>query len=162
MPLASPVQGWRPIVIRADRELSDSFTDGTSRIERFVALYATRGLVNNLIRSDNRIADGEAWNIAARRSAVAHLGGREIAVNSAEIASGNGRKLVWWFYALDGTTAASLWDVKRHQLQAYVTASRCPSAFIAVATDLTDGAQAADALDRFVGAMEPLPPYLCG
>ena len=90
------------------------------------------------------------------------MGGQDIPVNAAEIVYGGRRKLVWWFYALDGTTAASLWDVKRHQLQAYVTASRCPSAFIAVATDLTDSSQAADVLDRFVAAMEPLPPYLCG
>ena len=161
MPLAAPSQGWRPIVVRADKELSDSFADGPSRIERFVALYATRGRTNNLIRSDNRIADGEAWNITARRGTIAHIGGREIPVNAAEIVSGSRRKLVWWFYALDGTTAASLWDVKRHQLQSYVTANRCPSAFIAVATDLTDGSQAAAALDSFVAAMEPLPPYLC-
>jgi exosortase A len=161
MPIGAPVQGWRPIVVRADRELSDSFADGPNRIERFVALYATRGRVNNLIRSDNRIADSEVWNIAASRGAVAHLGGKAIAVNAAEIVSGSHRKLVWSFYALDGTTAASLWDVKRHQLQAYITASRCPSAFIAVATDLTDRAQAAAVLDRFIAAMEPLPPYLC-
>jgi exosortase A len=162
MPLGAPVKGWRPIIVRADKELSDSFTDGPSQIERFVALYARRGREDDLIRSDNRIADGDLWNITARRSAIAHLGGREIPVNAAEIVSGNHRKLVWWFYALDGTIAASLWDVKRHQLQAYVTASRCPSAFVAVATDLTDGTRAAEVLDRFVAAMEPLPPYLCG
>jgi hypothetical protein len=52
--------------------------------------------------------------------------------------------------------------VKRHQLQAYVTANRCSSALIAVATDFTDGSQAAMVLDRFVAAMQPLPPYLCG
>jgi EpsI family protein len=161
MPLAAPVPGWRPIVVRADKELFDSFANGPSRIERFIALYATRGRTNNLIRSDNRIADGEVWSIAARRGAIAHIGGHEVPVNAAEIASGQRRKLVWWFYALDGTTAASLWEVKRHQLQAYITASRCPSAFIVVATDLTDGAQAADALDRFLAATEPLAPYLC-
>jgi exosortase A len=161
MPLAEPVQDWRPIIIRADKALSDSFTDGPSQIERFVALYATRGRTNNLIRSDNRIADGEVWNITARRGAIAHIDGHEIPVNAAEIVSGKRRKLVWWFYALDGTTAAGLWDVKRHQLQAYVTASRCPSAFVAVATELTDASQAAGALDRFVAAMEPLPRYLC-
>ena len=162
MRIAAPEQDWRPIVIRADKELSDSFTDGPSRIDRFVALYATRGRVNNLIRSDNRIADGETWSITARRGAVAHSGGRAIPVNAAEIVSGNRRKLVWSFYALDGTIAASLWDVKRHQLQAYVTASRCPSAFVAVATDLTDGVQAAEVLDNFIAGMEPLPAYLCG
>jgi EpsI family protein len=161
MPLAEPVQDWRPIIIRADNALSDSFTDGPNQIERFVALYATRGRTNNLIRSDNRIADGEVWNITARRGAIAHIDGHEIPVNAAEIVSGKRRKLVWWFYALDGTTAASLWDVKRHQLQAYVTASRCPSAFVAVATDFTDASQAAGDLDRFVTAMEPLPRYLC-
>jgi EpsI family protein len=158
---AARTQDWQPIVLRADKELSDSFTDGPSRIDRFVALYATRGRSNNLIRSDNRIADGELWNIVARRAAVAHIDGREVPVNAAEIVSSGRRKLVWWFYALDGTTAASLWDVKRHQLQAYVTANRCPSAFIAVAIDLTDGSQAAEDLDHFVAALEPLPHYLC-
>jgi EpsI family protein len=159
--LAAQAPDWRPIIARADKELSDSFTDGPNRIDRFVALYATRGRSTNLIRSENRIADGEFWNIVARRNAVAHLAGHEIPVNAAEIVSGNRRKLVWWFYALDGTTAASLWDVKQHQLRAYVTANSCPSAFIAVATDLTGGSQAAEVLDHFVAALEPLPSYLC-
>ena len=161
-PLAGGAPDWRPIVVSADREFSDSFTDGAERVDRFVALYARRGRTNNLIRSEDRIADLEVWNIAARRRVLAQIGGHGIQVNSVELISGTRRRLVWWFYALDGTTAATLWDAKRHQVHAYLTGSGCPSAFIAIAIDMTSGLDATTTLDRYLAAMEPPASYLCG
>ena len=150
---------WRPLVISADREFADSFSSGTARVNRFVALYPYRGRDSDLIHSENRIADGERWAIVSRKRAVAHLSGKDIALNGAEIASGARRQIVWWFYIVDGTVAASLSDVKLHQAHAYLTRNACPAALIAVATD--SGDTAASTLDGFLGAMEPAASYLC-
>jgi exosortase A len=159
--LAEGAADWRPRVVRADRQYSDSFTDGSIRVDRFVALYVPRGRENNLIRSDNRIADLDRWNIAARRRAVAHIGGREAPVNAAEIVSGTSRRLVWWFYVVEGTNAASVYEVKQHQVHAYLTRNGCPSAFVAVAVEMAEGRDAAGILDQYLGTMEPLGRYLC-
>lgn len=152
---------WRPMVVRADREFAERFSDGNVQIDQFFALYAPHGRTSNLIRSDNRIANFEVWNVAARRIALAYLGGRAIDVNAVEIVSRNRRKLVWWFYAVDGATAATVWDAKRHQIHAYITGNACPSAFVAVSVDMAARSDAEAALNRYLSALEPLPAYLC-
>jgi len=160
-PVAAEGTGWRPVVVRADREFLESFSDRSEQVDRFVALYAPHGRTNNLIRADNRIADLKIWNIVARGHALANVGGRKVPVNTAEVVSGSRRKLVWSFYALDGATAASVWDAKRHQIHAYLVGNGCPAAFIAAAVDVTTLPEAAQALDRYFAAMEPLGSYLC-
>jgi exosortase A len=160
--LATEDPDWHPVVVRADRKFLDSYTDGADRVDRFIALYAPHGRTNNLIRADNRIADLDVWIIATRGRAVAHIGGKQVPVNATELVSGARRKLVWSFYAVDGATAVGVWDVKRLQVHAYLSGTACPAAFIAAAVDAADRSEAAKTLDRYFGAMEPLPPYLCG
>ena len=159
MNVETPV--WKPIVIRADREFSDSFTDGTDRVDRFVALYAPHGRDNNLIHSQNRIADLDVWAISGRHRGIAHIGGHEVRVNTVELAAGQRRRLVWYFYALGETNAVTIYDVKWHQVRTYLTSNGCLSALVAVSVDLAGNADPAATLDRYLSAMQPLPPYLC-
>ena len=160
--LANGASNWHPRVMLSDREFADTFTDGSVRVDRYVALYLPRGRDNNLIRSDNRIADLEHWNITARGRAVAQIGSERVPVNTASISGGGKRRLVWWFYVVDGTTAASVYDVKRHQVHAYLTRSGCPSAFVAVSTDLVATADAERTLNDYLRVNEPMEGYLCG
>jgi len=152
---------WRPLVISPGREFSETFTSEAGRVDRFVALYPYRGRNSDLIRSENRIADGEHWVVVARKPGVAHVAGKQIPVNTAVIAARSRRQIVWWFYALDGTTAASLSQVKQHQARAYLTRNGCPSALIAAASDATDPEAATRALDAFFAAMSAPAEYLC-
>ena len=48
--LAEGARDWHPVVVGADREFSDSFTAGSERVDRFVALYGRQGRTSNLIR----------------------------------------------------------------------------------------------------------------
>jgi EpsI family protein len=155
-------QDWRPRVVRADREIVESFSNGSAQVDRFVALYLPHGRENNLIRSDNRVADMERWSIAGRGRPTVRIGGRDVRVVETELAGGGGaRRLVWSFYALDGIATSTVLEAKRHEVKAYFDRSGCPSAFIAVAVDLNSAA-GPEALERYLAAMEPLPAYLCG
>jgi EpsI family protein len=155
-------ESWRPRVIRADKEIVESFSNGSAQVDRFVALYLPHGRENNLIRSDNRVADMERWSIAGRRRPTVRIGGRDVRVIETELLGGGGaRRLVWSFYALDGIVTSTVLEAKQHQVQAYFERSGCPSAFIAVAVDLNSAA-GPDALRRYLAAMEPLSSYLCG
>jgi hypothetical protein len=69
---------------------------------------------------------------------------------------------VWWFYVVDGNTAATVYDVKRHQVRAYLSRSGCPSAFVAVSTEMAGVVDPAQVLKDYVSKLEPLPSYLCG
>ena len=79
---------WAPVVIGADRRFGEAFTDGETRVDRFVALYIPRGRGDDLIRSDNRIANSRTWVIRSRSRAVATIGGESVPVNAAVIVSG--------------------------------------------------------------------------
>lgn len=155
-------ESWRPRVVRADREITESFSNGAEKVDRFVALYLPHGRENNLIRSDNRVADMERWSIAGRKRPMVRIGGREVRVNETELLGGGGaRRLIWSFYALDGIVTSTVLEAKQHEVRAYFERSGCPSAFVAVAVDLNSAA-GPETLQRYLAAMEPLPAYLCG
>jgi EpsI family protein len=157
----SEVADWAPVVIGADRRFSEVFTDGDARVDRFVALYVPRGREDNLIRSDNRIANSRTWAVRSRSRAVAAIRGESVPVNAAVSVSGARTRLVWSFYALNGNTAANLWDVKLNQVRAYLSGKACPSAFVAIAVDMTDRMDAEATLERYLTSMESPSRYLC-
>ena len=160
--VAGVPQDWRPRVVRADKEMVESFSDGSQQVDRFTALYVPHGRDNNLIRSDNRVADMERWSIAGRGRPMVQIGGHNVRVIETELAGGAGaRRLVWSFYVLDGIVTSNVLEAKQHQVKAYFERSGCPSAFIAVAVNQT-GTAGAETLQRYLAAMKPLPPYLCG
>jgi exosortase A len=155
-------EGWRPRVVRADKEVMESFSDGSQQVDRFVALYLPHGRDNNLIRSDNRVADMESWSIAGRGRPTVRIGDRNVRVIETELAGGTGaRRLIWSFYVLDGIVTSNVLEAKQHQVKAYFERSGCPSAFIALSVDL-NGTAGRETLQRYLAAMEPLPAYLCG
>ena len=126
-------EDWRPRVVRADKEMVETFSDGSQQVDRFVALYLPHGRDNNLIRSDNRVADMERWSIAGRGRPTVRIGGRNVRVIETELAGGGGaRRLVWSFYVLDGIVTSNVLEAKQHQVKAYFERSGCPSAFTAL------------------------------
>jgi EpsI family protein len=148
--------------VRADKEVVESFSDGSQQVDRFVALYLPHGRENNLIRSDNRVADMENWSIAGRGRPTVRIGDRDVRVIETQLAGGAGaRRLIWSFYALDGIATSNVLEAKQHQVKAYFERSGCPSAFIAVSVDLNSTA-GPETLRRYLAAMAPLPVYLCG
>jgi len=152
---------WTPIAIGPDRVFADAFTDGRSTVYRFVALYVARGRTNNLVRSQNRIADGVHWSMAVQGAREAKIGGSDRSLEATEIVSRARRRLVFSFYVVDGTITSDPLTAKLRQAAAVMTGGERVSAFVAVATDFADGGPPpAEVLTRFLGATEPLPRYV--
>ena len=124
---------WSPVVIGADRTFLDAWTDGESRLYRFVALYVAHGRVNNLIRSENRLGDEKRWRVATSRTATIDISGRAERVNISEVVSGERRRLVVSFYVVDGAVTVGALSVKLHQLRSLLSRGRPVSALVAVA-----------------------------
>jgi len=155
--------GWKPVLVDPARTFTAAHANGDSKVYSTIALYPERGRTNNLVRSNNRLADEKDWKLNSTRLETFDIGGRRFPVAVTTI-SGNSRKLtVWSFYVVGGTPEASVWSVKLRQLRDYFSSGNCASAFVAVATEST-GSQAADDLEatRYLSAMQPLPQYLCG
>lgn len=154
---------WKPVVYGADRTLLDALISGDATVRRFVALYVAHGRVNNLIRSDNRVADERSWRIATARGATLSVSGRDQPVTVSEIVSGGRRRLVVSFYVVDGAVTSGVLATKLHQLRGLLTAGPQVSAFVAIAIDMPDRDRPPLATAaQFLGAMEPLDGYLRG
>ena len=152
---------WKPNIVGPDRDFLDVFADdGGPPVARYVALYVTAGLHNNLARGQNEIADFEVWNL--RRTGLVHtrIGGRDVTVVATAIERSNRRLLIWSFYVVGGDIIASRAGVKLEQLRGLLRKATPIAGFVAIAADDSNPARpAAMTLNRFLQAMPPLPAY---
>jgi EpsI family protein len=148
---------WSPLVYGADRTFRDAMTDGDATVYRFVALYIAHGRVNNLIRSENRVADGMAWRIASRTGTVALPGGGQL-VNVSEIVSGDRRRLVLSYFVVDGVATPGVVSAKLYQLLNLFSTRPPVSALVAIAIDMPDRTRPPMATAaQFLSAMSTFP-----
>lgn len=145
---------WQPMLVRPDKVVSETFSDGQATVYRVVAFYVAHGRVNNLIRSDDRIADNISWQFISSHDSVIHLMGRDVTLRATEIA-GPRRSLVWSYYAVDGDATSDVLMTKLNQARGLFTGQQQISAFVAVATDVTGGEPPESVLKRFFDAMAP-------
>jgi exosortase A len=154
---------WKPIVATPARGFLRTFSNGTYRIDEFVALYGTQRPDNNLIRSNSRDADERKWSFDSSRSGILVFAGRPVTVRVSRWIRGAEKRVVWSFYDVGGQMVSSIWDAKWEQLRAYVAGSKCIPAYVAFSADVTDEpADAAAAAGQLLAATEPLNLYLCG
>jgi exosortase A len=152
---------WHPIVTDPDRVFMQDFSDGQSRVTRYIALYKSGGFHDNLIRDPNRIFDEHQWQRTGEQYVHIAVDGQPATIDATRIAQGAHTLLIWHFYIVGGRIVASPLEAKLLQLRALFTPSRSPSAFVALATDVADPAQPpVRALTDFLNAMAPMKEYL--
>jgi exosortase A len=153
---------WKPLVARPARSFLRTFSNGTYRIDEFVALYATQRPDNNLIRSNSRDADERKWSFDSSRSGTLAFADRHVSVRVSRWLRGTEKRVVWSFYDVGGRMVSNIWDAKWEQLHAYAAGSRCVPAYVAFSADVTDEPAYAAAAGQLLAATEPLELYLCG
>ncbi len=160
---AADDSGWTPVLVDPARTFAAAHADGDSKVYSYIALYPARGRTNNLVRSNNRLANEKDWKLNSSRFETLDIGGRTIPVTVTTIGGASRKLTVWSFYVVGGSTEASVWSVKLRQLRDYFSNGNCASAFVAMAAEST-GSRTADDLEatRYLSAMQPLPAYLCG
>jgi exosortase A len=153
--------GWKPVIQQPGREFLDAFANGDAVVVRYVALYQVAGFTNDLVRGDNKLADGKRWNAAVSGRAEARIGARNAAVGTAEV-DGPARQLeVWDFYIVNGKIVATPLQAKLAQLEGIFERGDNVAAFVALAVDKSGrGNEAAKTLQNFVTAMGPPAAYL--
>lgn len=152
---------WRPVLVAPDRTFRDAWTADGKQVQRYLALYVVAARHNNLVRSQNRIADERHWVPTTAGRAATVIDGRPVEVNTAIISAGGQRRLVWYAYIVDGHVTASALAAKLRQARAILFGGASCSALLALATDAaTDPDQAAATLGAFAAAMAPMSEYL--
>jgi EpsI family protein len=153
---------WRPAVDGADRELLEGFQEpGSGLVVRYLAFYRLRPIGNLLTRTGNRVADGVQWQIAGYGRAKTFVGRESAVVASAEIVSGQHRRLVWSFYVVDGKIAAGLIEAKLLQARAVLLERKPVAAFVAISANMDNPRDPAERqLARFLAASQPFAQYI--
>ena len=153
---------WKPAIEGADRQFLEGFAQPDSgAVIRYVALYRLGAVGNRLTRSENRIADGNHWQLVQRGRAEVTLDGKKVAVASDVITRGGRRRLVWSFFFVDGEVVSGLMKAKLLQARAVLLRQASLAALVAVSASMDDPDYPAQKqLRDFLAASEPLGQYL--
>lgn len=151
---------WRPVLPGADREMRASYGDGEAAVQFYLGYFLRQGDGRKIISSQNRIADDRRWNRLGGGAMPASVDGRPMTVLYERITDGTRRRLVWYWYWVDGRFTASPLMAKLLQVKAELAGGVRSAALIAVAADYHDRpAEAAERLAAFLAAA-PLAPAL--
>ncbi len=160
--VSDAVAGWHPEVRGADREFLDGFEEpGSGVVIRYLALYRLRAGGDGLTTTESRLADDKLWHITGYGRSEAVLGGKPTPVATAEIVSGQRRRLVWSFYIVDSRFAAGLFETKLLRARAVLLEREPVGAFVAISASMDDPKDPAEQqLAHFLAASQPFTEYL--
>jgi exosortase A len=153
---------WSPVAHNATKTFLDTFTDGSAQVDRFVALYDTRNVEMNFIRSQDQAADEHIWKFKSSHSSMLLVEGRQIPVIVSTWSNGSYRRIVWSFYVVNGLPVIGSWTVKWNELYAHLTGSRCLSAYVSISKAAVDNRGDIKTAASLLAATEQLSSYLCG
>ncbi len=126
---------WRPQFPTAGARLHGVLAIDDRPVDFFVAYYWQQGPASKLIAWNNRLYDGQYWRYMTRGTDAAVVGGRPLRVVSERLAGANGeRRLVWYFYWVDGQFLSRPWAAKLLQAKAQLLGGEQRSAVIAFST----------------------------
>ncbi|MEO8224739.1 MAG: exosortase C-terminal domain/associated protein EpsI, partial [Gammaproteobacteria bacterium] len=136
-------EAWRPQFPAADGHLLRTIDAGNRPIDVYVAYYWRQGPGRKLIAWDNRLHDGKQWRYMASGRDTATLAGTPLAVGTERLSNAaGGRRLVWYWYWVDGHFVDRPWQVKLRQAQAELFGGERRSALVALSTGDAPGEDA--------------------
>jgi exosortase A len=155
---------WEPEFPGADAVVLRSFSAGGRDVSLAIGYYALQRQGAEAVSSEVALEDDEVWVRTRSGRVVAEIDGEQISVAYHRYRAGNWRRLVWYWYWVDGEFTAQPYMAKLLQARAALTGGRDEAAVIAVSV-LTRGAVAAEAgeepaLRDFVASLDDLATTL--
>jgi exosortase A len=146
--------GWRPVVVGADRIVEASYRSGARRVHLVIAFFAHQRQGAKAVSSVNRIADDETWQRISTVPMTATIDGETLSVPASRLFDGAQRLLAWQWYWIGGRTTANPVRAKLMQLEATLIERRRSAATIALGAPYSDDdpGTAAAALTAFMAA----------
>ncbi len=152
---------WMPVLPGADRELRASYGEGADAVQFYIGFFARQDDGRKIISSRNAIVDDETWSRLGGGRMTATVDGRDRDVLYERITDGSRRRLVLYWYWVDGQFTASRAAAKLLQVKAELTGGDRSAALVAVAADYRDTPdEASSRLAAFLAGMPPLAPLL--
>ena len=150
----------------ADIELVQSYTDGERIVDLYLAYYAYQKQGAEVVNQQNSLAGGGPWSLAQGPKVDGLLDGgsaefASVRLASVRLASPTARRIVWYWYWVDGKFTPSPVIAKLRQTKVALFGGSHPAAVIAVSSRVPDAEPlAAKTLQEFLKRVEPLSGVL--
>lgn len=148
---------WLPRAEKAERTMMASYRNGQATVAEIVAFYPIPERGNPLTRTAPSVVYPEPWRLVETGRVSASIGGRDVAVNTAIIVRDGRRRVVWWFYVIDGRLTGSVLEAKLLQAAAALHGERRLGALIALSTEIYDAIEAGSGAAALAAFAKSLP-----
>ncbi len=159
--LDNRARDWRPSFTGTDIEMVQSYTDGERIVDLYFAYYGYQRQGAEVVNQQNNLAGEGPWSLAQGPKVDGLLDGEPAEFASARLASPTARRIVWYWYWVDGRFTASPLIAKLRQAKVALFGGSHPAAVIAVSSRVPDAEpSAAKTLQEFLKRVEPLSGVL--
>jgi exosortase A len=135
-PIADTQSGWRPTFYGAGDERLWFFGRGDQEVELYAAFYPYQGQDSEIVGWRNRVADGTVWQqFTTIDQTEVELEGKPHRVQRTHLRAAGKRRVVLFWYWIDGRFVADPRLAKLYQLKTQLLGGDQSAAVIAVATD---------------------------
>lgn len=146
---------WRPDAPGAGYIETAEYRGGSARLIEFIARYRVPERGSLLARAAGSVIAPDGWRIVSTGQSTATMGGTTAPMNTAIIARGGTRRLVWWAYRVDGQTTTSGLEARFLQAGAALRPGRHIAALIAVSTETDNELPNNSILTDFLKVLPP-------
>lgn len=124
---------WQPAFPNADAEIRQTYGVDGREVDVYVAYYAHQRQGAEVVNYQNRFADGTVWNRAGEGRFGASVNGAPLTVQYVRLLSRDGRRMVWYWYWVDGQITGNPYVAKLLEIGAKLRGGIQAAAVISVA-----------------------------
>jgi exosortase A len=142
---------WQPMFLGTDAETLQAYTDENSTVTYYVAFYSHQSAGSEVVNEMNRLDEGKTWRRLGSGSHVVKIDGHLLTIRVLRLASATTKRLVWYWYWVDGQFTGNRYLAKLLQAKARLFGGISAAAVVAVAADYDESPQkAARSLENFL------------
>ena len=129
---------WRPNFVDPDRELLQTYVDGHSHVDFYVAYYGHQRQGTEVVHGLNSFVGDAPWERVGGGHIQAAVDGQTLNVAYTRIRSPSGHRVVWHWYWVDGQYTANPYVAKLLEVKAKLLGGVQAAAAIGLAADYED------------------------
>ena len=151
-----PAVRWTPALQNPNRVRLQTFEKTGQRVDVFIGVFRNQNWDSKLVTVSNQLANPETndWTLVHRGSLRTEFAGKPLKVKTGIVLGRSNRIVAWQWYWVDGATTGSDIGAKIHQLLAQVRGRGDTAAWVAIYSDASISADAANAtLQAFMHEM---------
>ena len=159
--MADGTAEWRPSVSGTDAEILQGYTTGAARVVLYIGYFAEERQGAEAVNELTDWAGPNGWRTLAMTEAVLPVEDPPLGTPCLRLARGTERRLVCYWYWVDGEMTASPYLAKLLRARAQLFGGQRSAAVIAVSVSKVERPEVAvETLRSLLAAAEPLDPFL--